>query len=166
MTSQPNIIIADALAGALSTSSLSWGLTGSFNLFPDYTPNAVNWTTLNTDGVTWQAESQQFTGINRTITVMAAVTSGDKTLCYFKKGTSNLTGFYSVGSTPASNGYTLIASATPSMISIALNDWLTFAAFPNPGFPATQTCTVTNQTTGGGTLDTLTLTNDVGGGEG
>ena len=158
MTSQPNIIVADALTGALSTSSLSWGLTGSFNLFADQTPNAVNWTELNTDGVTWQAMSQQFTGINRTILVQASVTSGNKTLCYFKKGTSNLSGFYSVASTPASNGYSLIDSAAPSVISIALNDWLTFAAFSNPGFPATQTCTVTNQTTGGGTLDTLTLT--------
>jgi len=124
----------------------------------DGVPDAVNWTTLNADGVDWQAESMQFTGINSIITVHASVTSGSKTLCYFKKGTTNLTGYYPVGSPPASNGYTLITSAATQVIVVSPNEWVTFAAFENVGFVATQTCTVTNQTTGGNTLDTFPLT--------
>ena len=156
-------MVAIAAQGNNLSFDTSFPLNGPLStpLTGDATPVAVDWTTMNYDGNVWEAQSEQFTGITRTISVEVYPTLRSKTSCYFKVGTSDLTGSYAIASTPAANGYTLLTEQVTQSISIAPNQWLTFAAFVNVGFPNQQTCTVTNATTGGTFLDTFTLTTNL-----
>ena len=103
------------LSGPLSTP-----LTG------DATPDTVNWTTVNYDGIVWEAQSQRFTGITRTISVEVTPTLRNRTTVFYKVGSSDLTGSYAIASTPTANGYTQLTQQITQPISVAPKEWLTF----------------------------------------
>ena len=134
----------------------------------DVTPNAINWTNIqsNKDSDTWSSTEQQLTGINTSITLKITPSSGTNFLYYRAAATSAQSGFgynwpgdipYYDIQTRADNGDgVLINPLTTSGVSFSVsnNNYICFIA-GNQNSADSITMTVINQSDSNTTLDTF-----------
>ena len=119
----------------------------------DVTPNAVNWTPLNTGGTRFT--TQQITSISTSITVQLTVSAGQNPSArlWFKKDTTAPS--YTTSS-PSAYGFTQI-TAYPTNITVSNNEYLSFGMASAGSRGSSATIAVTNTSDSNTVLDTFAV---------